>query len=371
MDPNAGGVLMTKVAVVGLGKMGISHLSIIGAHPDVTVVGVCDTSEYLLSVLNKYTGILNFADYEKMLDSARPDAVIIATPSRHHGAMVRSALNQNVHVFCEKPLTLDPAESQELAELAMSRNLVNQVGYHYRSVGTFREVKRLLDQGALGTVSHVLAEAYGPVVLRAKGMTWRSQRNEGGGCLFDYAAHPINLVNWFFGEVKMARGSVLGKIFSRDIDDEVYSTLEFRDSPITAQLSVNWSDESFRKMSTKITIFGSRGRLSADRQELNLYLRASANNYEGYRVGWNVRNTAELTDPTWFYLRGEEYSAQFDHFIRAINGEADRAFNDFASGAVTDRTIQQIIADAERSGAVQPAAATPRVQKRRFSFFGR
>ena len=65
----------------------------------------------------------------------------------------------------------------------------------------------------------------GPVVLRPKGSTWRTQRAEGGGCLYDYAAHAINLVNWYFGEPSGVSGTVLNSIFSADTDDEVYSTL--------------------------------------------------------------------------------------------------------------------------------------------------
>ena len=57
-------------------------------------------------------------------------------------------------------------------------------------------MKRLVDAGAIGRITHVLAEAYGPVVLKRQGSTWRTERTEGGGCLYDYAAHPINLVNW-------------------------------------------------------------------------------------------------------------------------------------------------------------------------------
>ena len=83
---------------------------------------------------------------------------------------------------------------------ATRRGLVTQVGYHNRFVGAFQEVKRLLDAGAIGEVTHVLGEAYGPVVLKPKGGTWRSQRTEGGGCLYDYAAHVLDLVNWYIGE---------------------------------------------------------------------------------------------------------------------------------------------------------------------------
>lgn len=87
-----------------------------------------------------------------------------------------------------------------------------------------------------------------------------------------------------------------------------------------ARISVNWSDESSRKMSTKVTIWGRNGRICADRQGLQVYLRDLAPVPHGYHADWNVRDTTELTQPVNFYLRGEEYSAQLDYFIRAIEG---------------------------------------------------
>ena len=56
-----------------------------------------------------------------------------------------------------------------------------------------------------------MAEAYGPVVLKPKGSTWRTQSTQGGGCLYDYAAHPLNLLNWYFGAPETVAGSVLKK----------------------------------------------------------------------------------------------------------------------------------------------------------------
>ena len=140
-----------------------------------------------------------------MLRDLDLDAVVIATPSSTHASMVRTALERGLHVFCEKPFTLSARESEELGALARERGLVTQVGYHNRFVGAFREVKRLLDAGAIGRVTHVLGEAYGPVVLKPRGGTWRSRREEGGGSLYDYAAHPIDLVNWYLGEPVRAR----------------------------------------------------------------------------------------------------------------------------------------------------------------------
>jgi predicted dehydrogenase len=357
-----------RIAIVGLGKMGLSHLAIANAHPDLEVAAVCDASGYVLGVLNKYTGVATHTDYERMLREVKLDAVLIATPSRTHAGMVRTALERDLHVFCEKPFTLRVSDAAELTTLARDKGLVTQVGYHNRFVGTFAEVKRLLDAGAIGKVTHALGEAYGPVVLKAKGGTWRSRKEEGGGALYDYAAHPINLLNWYLGEPTGVGGTVLNSIFSREIDDEVHGTL-FYDGGTSARISVNWSDESYRKMTTRITIWGTEGRIFADRQECQVYLRDTATVPDAYQAGWNIRYTTELTEAVGFYLRGEEYSAQIEHFVARINeGRAD-GINGFASAAETDRVIAAMISDSGRpatSLAEEPAdePATPGRRRR-------
>lgn len=342
---------MINVAVVGLGKMGISHLATFRAHPDVNLVGVCDTSKYSLDLLGKYTGLSTFSDFDEMLRWLEVDAVVIATPSHLHARMVRAALDRGLHVFCEKPFCLDPDESDELAALAQARGLVTQVGYHNRFVAAFAEVKSLLEQGSIGRVSHVLAEAYGPVVLKPSGSTWRTRKVDGGGCLYDYAAHPVDLLTWYFGVPELASGSVLRSVFSRETDDEIFSTLRFRDD-LTSQLSVSWSDESQRKMSTKITLWGSHGRIIADRQEIQVFLREGAQLPPGYHVGWNVKYTTDLTDPVWFYLRGEEYSAQVDSFVARVTMGDFSGSGSFSDAAVTDRSLAMIVADAAGERAV-------------------
>lgn len=348
--------------------MGLSHLAIVRALRDVDLVGVVDATEYLLDVLNKYTGAPTFSTLERMLDEARPEAILIATPTGSHAALVRSALERGVHVFCEKPLTLSAAESAELAALAAERGLVAQVGYHNRFIATFQELKRLLEQETLGRVTHVLAEAYGPVVLKPKGSTWRSKRTSGGGCLYDYAAHPLDLVHWYLGAPERVRGSVLSSIFSADTDDEVYSTLDYPGGT-SVQLSVNWSDESYRKMSTSITVSGEQGRIIADRQEIRVYLREGAAIPDGYQPGWNIRYTTDLTQPVSFYLRGEEYSAQLESFIAAVQaGETEARQNGFASAAQTDQVIEWILRDA--AGETMAREAVPAGAQKR-GLFGR
>ena len=336
---------MIKVAVVGLGKMGLSHYAITNAHPDVEVAGICDSSSYVLGVLKKYTGVTTYSDFDAMLDKADLDAVVIATPSSSHAKMVRTALERDLHVFCEKPFTLNPQDAEALAALGDERSLVTQVGYHNRFIGAFQEVKRLLDAGAIGEVTHVLGEAYGPVVLKPKGGTWRSQRTEGGGCLYDYAAHVLDLVSWYVGEPVGVGGTALNSVFSREIDDEVFSTLYYPRGT-TAQISVNWSDESYRKMTTRITVWGTKGRIFVDRQECQVYIWDTANPPAGYEHGWNVRYTTELTEPVRFYLRGEEYSAQIHAFVQRVKERRTDGVNRFESAGVTDKVIGMLIADA-------------------------
>ena len=337
-----------RLAVIGLGKMGLSHLSIANALEDFEVVAVCDNSKLVTDVLGKVTGLKGFNDYDEVLKLTDLDAVMIA--------MIRKALDRGLHIFAEKPLTLDADASRELGELAANKGLVAQVGYHNRYVGTFAEAARLLKGGALGKVSHVLAESYGPVVLRRTKPTWRGKAGQGGGCLHDYAAHPINLINWMFGAPEHCLGASLTRHFSAEVEDQTHALLQFAEG-IVGQVSVDWSDPSVRKMTTKLSVWGEAGKLYVDRTEFQLFLTGKHALPEGYGAGWTVRHITDLTPPVSFYLRGEEYSAQLEAFGRAIR-RIEPQRNDFASAAETDLTIEMIRSRAAAApGVAEPAVA--------------
>jgi scyllo-inositol 2-dehydrogenase (NADP+) len=330
------------VVLVGLGKMGISHLAIANASRHMNVVGICDSSALIGQGVERYCRIPYFKDYDDVLARPEVDAVVIATPTRVHDVMVRKALDAGKHVFCEKPMTLSSAVSRELAAAAEAAGLVGQVGYHNRFVGTFGEAKRLIESGLIGRIRHVHAEAYGPVVLRPTAATWRSDPKEGGGCLYDYAAHPVNLMNWYAGAPVSASGADLTQQYSQGVEDAVYASLQFAGG-VSGQVSVNWSDETMRKMTTRVTIYADGGKIIADRQELMVYVGATGTPDDRYGAGWTVRNITELTANTDYYLRGEEYSAQMDAFGAAIAAGGGKAHeNGFASAADTDVTLELI-----------------------------
>lgn len=334
-----------RIGVVGLGKMGLSHFAMVDAHPD-TETCASDSSESPVGLADKHLPAKLFPSCEAMLNEARPHAVVIATPSRLHASMVRAALERGVHVFCEKPFCLEPADSEALAELAAACGLVERGGLHDRSVGAVRQMKQVVDSGAPGRITHVQAEAYGPVVLRPKRQSWRTRKSEGGGCLHDGAAHPRNLLNWLFGTPERISGSAPIRVFSTDIDDQVLSTPQFPDGTV-AQLSVSWSDGSHRKMTTRITLIDTNGRLYADQLACQICLRQPAGGLADVRKGWTVNDTTDLTEDPSFLLRGEQYSARTGAFVAAVRDGTRRATeNDFASAAVTDRRLAMILADA-------------------------
>lgn len=331
---------MINVALIGAGKMGISHLSILGAHPDVRIVGVCDTSKMVTDVLTKYSGYECFSDYQRMVNNVKPEAVFIAVPTKVHARFIKDILEKGIHVFAEKPFCLTPEEGAPLVKLAKEKNLVNQVGYHNKFIGTFNEVKKIVDSGLLGDIHHFVAESYGPVVVRKKQDTWRSDPAEGGGCLMDYASHTVDLLNYIISPVQEVLSSKLQPIFSSQVEDAVYAMLKLRNG-VNGILSVNWSDETHRKMTTSITIYGTKGKIISDANELKVYFNTDQVP-AGYSKGWTVKYITELTPEVDFYLRGEEYSAQIDHFIDAVQGKVKNDINTFESAWTTDQSLSLI-----------------------------
>lgn len=333
-----------KIAIVGLGKMGISHLAILNAHHSLDVVGICDTTSIVMEAFKQHSTFECFSDYKKMIEKTGAEAIVIATPTKLHYEMARFALEKGLHVFLEKPLTLSLKEGSELVRLAEAGQLITQAGYHNRFIGVFNEVKRLVELGALGEIYHFVAECYGPVVTRKKDSTWRSSPGEGGGCLLDYTSHVVDLLQYVLGPVSKVGDSSLPKVYSSQVEDAVYSTLYLANGT-SGFLSVNWSDETYRKISPQLTIVGNGGKLIADAQEMKVYFKANPE-ITGYEKGWNVKYVTDLTPEVDFYLRGEEYSAQIDYFTKCILNQNGNGRSTFKSALQTDQVLSSLRAQA-------------------------
>ncbi len=331
---------MKKIGLIGAGKMGISHLSILGAHPDVEVVGVAETSTIVSDVLKRYTSFDVYSDYTQLISEKKPDAVFVSVPTKYHEPIVQHLLDHHINVFVEKPFSLNTINGKKLVQEAMQKNICNQVGYHNKFIGTFMEAKRIIDAGSLGHIQYFIGNMNGPVVTKRKEQTWRSKPEEGGGCLMDYAAHLIDLINHIVSPITTVHGADLLSFYSASVEDAVSCLLETQNR-IHGTILVNWSDETYRKMSTCLTILGTKGKLIVDSTELKVFFQ-EPNPFENYSKGWNVKHINELSPHVDFYLRGEEYSLQIDHFIRVLQGRLPNSINTFETALQTDIVIQQI-----------------------------
>ena len=191
---------------------------------------------------------------------------------------------------------LDVADGERAGRAgARASRCVTQVGYHYRFVGAFKEAARLVGRGRSARSTTSAPRPTGRSCCAPRARPGARRRTKAAVRSYDYACHAIDLVNFIVGAPSAVDGVVRHSVFSRDVDDEVYATFRYPDGA-SGQLCVNWSDESFRKMSTKISVWGTKAASpptvrsassSARQQHVRCPMSAPAG---------TVRYTTDLTD---------------------------------------------------------------------------
>jgi len=229
-----------------MGRMGLAHYSILNTHPDVTPVAMCDKSKQALRILSRGGGVETFTDVDRMLEEVSLDCLVVSTPSDSHAALISKGLERDLHVFVEKPFCLLPEEGRRVLELLDGKGVVNQVGYVNRFNDVFLEVKRLLAGGTIGPIVHFKFEMYGRTVTRDQKGGWRAEHAKGGGCMYEFASHCIDLVNYLVGPPQRVTGTLLHSIVSEKVEDVVSSSLLY-DNGCCGTVLVNWCDPTFRK----------------------------------------------------------------------------------------------------------------------------
>ena len=199
-----------KVGVVGLGKMGLLHASLLSVLPNVQLSALCDKS-WLMRKLAKNTlkGPLvtdKLEDFSKL----NLDVVYVTTPIPSHYSIVKEICNQNVaqNLFVEKTLSGSYAQSEELCNLASALRGRTMVGYMKRFSVTFRKAKELLDQGVLGSVRSFDAYAYSSDFFGVKRDSVSSGR---GGVLEDLGSHVSDLALWFFKDALLDKSCAFNR----------------------------------------------------------------------------------------------------------------------------------------------------------------
>ena len=342
---------MIKLAIIGAGRMGITHYSIINSHPEIEIESVADPSVLVLTMMSKYLPVKTYKDYNDLLDTTSPDALLVCTPPNLHYPIIKKAAKKGIHVFVEKPFTTKLLEASELASIYSSLECINQVGYVNRFNDVFCRVKELIDEGVIGKVIRFKSEMFSCTITQSdEGSGWRATRESGGGAVFEMASHAIDLVNFLIGTPDKVVGSSLNKIFSKNVEDAVSSTFLYKNG-ITGTLYINWSDTSYRKPTNKIEIFGDGGRILADQHSLKIFLN-KPNEKHSFRQGWNTLYITDVFKPVPFYVRGNEFTRQLYHFIDCIQGKETLNKCSFADGVNTLKIIEDIFNDYEQNNQV-------------------
>ena len=134
---------MIKVGIVGVGHLGEIHLKLILSSTHFDLIGFYETNKEKADLISKKYQV-NFFNSLKAL-SENIQAVIICTPTIHHHKTATFFLENNIHVFVEKPITTNLKEASELIQIAQNNKLIGQVGHVERFNGAFTEVENLLN----------------------------------------------------------------------------------------------------------------------------------------------------------------------------------------------------------------------------------
>jgi len=334
---------MVNVGLLGLGKMGISHLAILNSLSNVKVVAVAESNHVVTRAMVKYSGIKAYTDYKKMLSEEPLDGIVICLPNDLHYQACLDAIDRNVSFFVEKPFTLSPSQSGEVVRRAQARGIHGMVGYVNRYTKIFEIVKNIIDNGLLGYIYDYRCSMLGSVVHGNSKENWRSSTKMGGGCLFDYGSHCIDLAIYFFGRIVDVLTSELKSVFSKNCEDMVRAVVK-HEGGLTGSIYVNWCDENQRKAYNEVEILGTKGRLVANKQDIKLFLTDPPTNRDFYK-GWNSRHVTDYIENVPFYLRGEEFTKELVDFVASIDpsskGES-RMRSSIEDAYLTDVAIDMI-----------------------------
>lgn len=338
-----------KLAIIGAGRMGITHYSIINSHPDVEIESVADPSTLVLTMMKKYLPVKTYKDYNELLEQSSPDGILVCTPPNLHFDIIKKAAEKEIHVFAEKPFTTKKAEALELAQIYSNKKLINQVGYVLRYNDCFVKSKQLIEDGMLGKVIRFKTEKFSCTITSGDDSSgWRAARASGGGAIFEMASHAIDLVNYLIGKPDKVVGTALNHIYSKNVEDAVSSTFLYKDGK-SGIVDINWSDTSYRKPTSKVEVFGTEGKLVVNEHSIKIFLNEK-NKQEKLQKGWNTLYITDVFKNVPFYVRGNEFTRQLYDFADTILGKKEQSLCTFEDGVNTLDIIEAMFSDYEQNG---------------------
>jgi predicted dehydrogenase len=224
-------VTIPTLGFIGHGYWGPNLLRNFRELRDCRVKSVADLNPDRLSALAaRHPELELHRDHRTLLDDPALDAVVVATNLASHHQVARDALLAGKHVLIEKPVTADPGEALELAELAEARGLVLMVGHTFLFNQAVRDVKRRLEAGEVGRVLylHTTRTNLGPI-------------REDTNVVWDLASHDVSVFLHLLGEDPATVAAHGGSYLMEEREDVVFLHLTFP-SGVIGNIHVSWLD---------------------------------------------------------------------------------------------------------------------------------
>lgn len=300
---------MSKLTVVaiGLGDLGRLECRSIDSMDGVSLVAGADPSTDARDAFQYELGRHTYDSHEAMLDDVDADAAIVSTPHTLHADHAEACLNRGVHVHLEKPMVTDLDDARALVERARESDLVLAVGYQRHLDDRFREIRRLVDEGRIGT-PHMATCHLEQDWVRWNRDRWRGNPAlSGGGQLYDSGSHLLDALLW---TTRSTPVEVAATVDDRGADVDVNTalavTLDRDGDRLTASVGVSGEGQSGPAPGESLRIWGTEGSVSFDGETLRVV--ESGTEYE-----------ATPSEPTF-----EELTARkLENFVEAVRDGAE------------------------------------------------
>ncbi|MGE0790206.1 MAG: Gfo/Idh/MocA family protein [Sandaracinaceae bacterium] len=217
------------VAIVGAGRWGPNLARNFHDSQRSSLLWVVDSQDERQALLReKYPSAAIGKDIAEPLADPAVDAVVIATPTVTHYALVKQALEAGKHVLVEKPITNDSAEGAELVALAKERSRVLMVGHVFLFNGAIRRIKQYLAEGELGRTHYIAMTRtnFGPIRMDVNA-SW------------DLATHDISITNYWLGAGPVRLSATGGSWINPPIQDAVFVSLVYPND-VRVHLHASW-----------------------------------------------------------------------------------------------------------------------------------
>ena len=315
LERRVGPLRPVRVAIVGLGRMGVAHGAVLSMIRGAAIVGAVDSHA---GAVRRFRG-LGFRmgvwpTLDALLAQVKIEAVWVCTPPDTHLAIARRCVEARAAVFVEKPLAHTLEDARALAGLAERSARPIACGYTLAFWPSFVVARRLLEAEVLGPPIRATSSMVASQVSRRQRGWMYERARAGGGVVANLSSHLLFVLRACFGMPSRVRAT--WRHVHSTVEDEVRATLEMPGCPEVAFES-SWCVPGHPVSRTVLTVDGPNGTLRVDNDGLVLDLRAARC---GLRSGGTTIREADLPQPARFSLNGEAYTLEDAHFLRWVTG---------------------------------------------------